>query len=71
MVKQIGKRMADLILLKIADQEPVRCHTVKDAETLAKTAQSEPIVLSVTPEGGGPMTTLTYDQSLADWVSMG
>ena len=62
--------MTDLILLTVADQEPVRCASIFDAEELAKCAKVEPIVLTIIPHGGGPVTTLQYKQSESDWVSM-
>ena len=62
--------MADLILLTIAAQEPVRCATVADAEKLASHAKDEPIILTITPNGGGPVTTLQYRQSDSNWFSV-
>lgn len=62
--------MADLILLTVAETEPVRCMSVEDAESLAKNAKSEPIILTITPSGGGPVTTLQYNQSESDWFSV-
>ena len=61
--------MADLILLTVADQEPVRCVTVADAEALARNAEDEPIILTIIPDGGGPVTTLQCRKSESDWFS--
>lgn len=59
--------MADLILLTVGNNDPMRFATVLDAEKFAKTASGEPIILTVTPRGGGPMTTLRFDKSENDW----
>lgn len=61
--------MADLILLTVAGQEPIRCVSVADAEVLARNANAEPIILTTIPEGGGPVTTLQYRKSESDWFS--
>ena len=61
--------MADLILLTVADQEPVRCVSVAEAEVLARNAKDEPIILTIIPEGGGPVTTLQYSRSESDWFA--
>lgn len=61
--------MADLILLTVADQEPVRCVTVADAKVLARNAEDKPISLTIIPEGGGPVITLQYRKSESDWFS--
>ncbi|WP_413877101.1 hypothetical protein [Albidovulum sp.] len=63
--------MRDLILLTIGDQEPVRCLSLDDAKARAAAVQAVDgdIIVEITPEGGGLMTSLRYDQTARDWAA--
>lgn len=64
--------MSDLILLTIGEQEPVRCPSLGHAKaTAAAEANIDGnIIVEITPEGGGPVTSLRYNQAICDWVAI-
>ncbi|MGF1622315.1 MAG: hypothetical protein ACFCUR_17080 [Rhodomicrobiaceae bacterium] len=64
--------MSDLIILTIDGQEPVRCPSLGDAKARAAAAPNidGDIIVEIIPEGGGPVTSLRYDQAIRDWVAI-
>jgi hypothetical protein len=63
--------MTDLIILKLANEEIIRCTTLDEASVKA-TYDPEgevPASVEITPEGGGPMVTLVWDKSSRSWVA--
>lgn len=64
--------MSDLILLMIGSQEPVRCASLKNAKARVAAEQGVDgdIIVEITPEGGGPVNSLKYDQIIGDWTAI-
>ncbi|MFC4173595.1 hypothetical protein ACFOYU_16280 [Microvirga sp. GCM10011540] len=64
--------MADLILLIFENKEAVRCASLAEAKEKASShyhAEGR-VLVEVTPEGGGAMTTLEFDQNSRDWIAV-
>lgn len=63
--------MANLILLTFGNSKMVRCTDLADATAKAISYSNEEgrILVDITPEGGGPMTSLEFDRSSNDWIA--
>jgi len=63
--------MADLILLIFENEEVVRCASLDEAKEKASSHSHAEgrIMVEVTPEGGGTMTTLEFDRNSRDWIA--
>lgn len=64
--------MADLVLLYIDDLEPVRCVDLDDAESKLKVHGdfNDRAVIKLTPEGGGPVSSLQYSSADGSWIAL-
>ena len=63
--------MANLILLTFGNNEIVRCTDLDDAteKAISYSNVEGRILLAITPEGGGPMTSLEFDRASQDWIA--
>jgi hypothetical protein len=63
--------MANLILLTFGNSKMARCTDLADATAKAISYSNEEgrILVAITPEGGGSMTSLEFDRSSNDWIA--
>lgn len=63
--------MADLVVLTFSDGRTLRCADLSDAKEKAINNQpgTDKIIVEITPENGGPMTSLAFDIASQDWVA--
>jgi hypothetical protein len=65
--------MANLILLTFGNNKMIRCANIDDAKAQAQAIsysnEEGRILVKITPEGGGPITSLEFDRSSNDWIS--
>jgi hypothetical protein len=59
-----------LVLLTLGNGDPVRCSDLDEAKARATLCSNEEgrIFVEITPQGGGPMTSLEFDRASGDWV---
>ncbi|MBY5592279.1 hypothetical protein HFO49_33505 [Rhizobium leguminosarum] len=60
--------MSDLIVLIVDNGAPIRCTDLDEAKFKAVGIKDGRIVVEITPDGGGPMTTLEFDRGEEHWV---
>lgn len=63
--------MADEVLLYLGDANVVRCASLDEAKVKASSYShvEGQILVEITPNGGGPVTTLEFDRNSCDWIS--
>jgi hypothetical protein len=59
-----------LILLHVG-KETSRFSSLTDAKRVGEKAHSSenPAIIEVTPDGGGPISTIKFEPKLSDWLS--
>jgi hypothetical protein len=64
--------MTDLVLLTFGDDDVVCCTSLDEAKEKASSHSHAKgrILVEITPEGGGPMTTLEFDRKSRDWIAV-
>lgn len=59
------------IQLTFENGDVVRCIDLDDAKSKAIASAEGRAVVEIFPEGGGPVTTLEFDRTSHDWISVG
>jgi len=64
--------MADLVLLTLQNGDIDRCISLEHAKEKANACShiDGEILVRITPERGGLMTTLEFDQNSCDWIAV-
>lgn len=65
------KSMANLIVLTLGNDKIVRCVDLDEATAKAISCYNADgrISVKITPEGGGPVTSLEFDRASRDWIA--
>jgi hypothetical protein len=64
--------MADLVLLTLQNGDVDRCISLEHAKEKANACShvDGKILVEITPEGGGTMTTLEFNRTSRDWIAI-
>lgn len=64
--------MADLVLLRLDNEQAIRCVDLNEAKkkAISHSKSHGQIRIEVTLEGGGPINELKFDRISGEWISV-